>query len=143
MEVRDESKYRGDNNVVTSPFMYRMQQVGTPHTVSRPPLEVLVCITAQVRSVRLLGCHLSPSGNAVNPLSTYGPLPFRLAILSSSASQRCQRERTSGSKDYVTRWINRAARRSSPIRSSSDDGVKTFSTYGQLPFRFEFLRRSI
>ncbi|KAH3814779.1 hypothetical protein DPMN_143290 [Dreissena polymorpha] len=24
MEVRDASKYRGDNNVVTSPSMYRM-----------------------------------------------------------------------------------------------------------------------
>ncbi|KAH3837565.1 hypothetical protein DPMN_110958 [Dreissena polymorpha] len=41
-----------------------------------------------------------------------------------------------------SRWINRA-RRSFPIRPSSDDVVKPLSTNGQLPFRFAILWRSL
>ncbi|KAH3890113.1 hypothetical protein DPMN_014184 [Dreissena polymorpha] len=49
--------------------------------------------------------------------------------------------KTSGSSDYGTLWISRAARRSSPIRPSSDDAVKPLSTYEQLPFCLSSLRR--
>ncbi|KAH3806390.1 hypothetical protein DPMN_134711 [Dreissena polymorpha] len=34
MEVRDASKYRGDNNVVTSPSMYRMSDSGLHQTIA-------------------------------------------------------------------------------------------------------------
>ncbi|KAH3852285.1 hypothetical protein DPMN_094788 [Dreissena polymorpha] len=67
----------------------------------------------KVRHARLLCCHLHcprpSSGDVVKPLSTYGQLPFRLAILPNSGSQRSQQERKSGSRDDGTRLINRAA----------------------------------
>ncbi|KAH3845180.1 hypothetical protein DPMN_087455 [Dreissena polymorpha] len=109
-----------------------------------PPSKSWPVSLPKVRPVRPLHCNLRSfrpsSGDVVKPLSTYGQLPFRLAILPSSGSQRSQRERTSGSKDNVTRLIYRAARRSSPIRPSSDDVVKPLSTYGQLTFRLAILR---
>ncbi|KAH3819256.1 hypothetical protein DPMN_120990 [Dreissena polymorpha] len=70
-----------------------------------------------------LCCSRRSSGDEVKQLSTYEHLPFRLAIFPSSGSQRNQRERTSGSRDDGTRLINRAARRSSHIRPSSEDAV--------------------
>ncbi|KAH3814637.1 hypothetical protein DPMN_143142 [Dreissena polymorpha] len=48
-----------------------------------------------------------------------------------------------GSRDDCTCLINRAARRSSPIRPSSDDEVKPLSTYGQLPFRLAILQENL
>ncbi|KAH3890254.1 hypothetical protein DPMN_014328 [Dreissena polymorpha] len=85
-------------------------------------------------------CSLPSSGDVVKPLTTYGQLSLRLATLPSSESQK---ERTSGTRDDVTRWINRTARRSSPIRPFSDDVVKPLSTYEQLPFRLAILRISL
>ncbi|KAH3876568.1 hypothetical protein DPMN_000414 [Dreissena polymorpha] len=73
-------------------------------------------------------------------MSTYGQLPFRLAILPSSGSQRSQQERTFGSRDEGTCLIYRDARCSSYIRPSSGDVVKPLSSYGQLPFRLAVLR---
>ncbi|KAH3833487.1 hypothetical protein DPMN_106798 [Dreissena polymorpha] len=61
----------------------------------------------------------------LNPLSTYGQLLCRLAILPSSVSRR---ERTSGSRDDGTSWISRAARRSSPyptlLRRCSESSIQ-------------------
>ncbi|KAH3708899.1 hypothetical protein DPMN_068358 [Dreissena polymorpha] len=85
-------------------------------------------------------CSRPYSGDVVKPLSTYGQLPFRLAILASFGSQQSQRERTPSSSDDVTIGIRRAARRSSPIRHFSDDVVKPLSTYGELPFLSAILR---
>ncbi|KAH3775281.1 hypothetical protein DPMN_176682 [Dreissena polymorpha] len=98
----------------------------------------------KVRPTRPLRCQLQCSrpfsGDEVKPLTTYGQLPFRLAILPSSGSQRSEQERTSGSMDDGTRLINRAARGSSHIRPSSGDEVKPHSSFGKLPFRLAILR---
>ncbi|KAH3869421.1 hypothetical protein DPMN_032586 [Dreissena polymorpha] len=99
---------------------------------------------SRVNPVRPLRCHLRCSrffsGDVVKPLSTYVQLPFCLAILPSSGSQGSQRKRTSGSRDDGNRCINKAARRSSPIRPSSDDVLKALSTFEQLPFLLAILR---
>ncbi|KAH3701041.1 hypothetical protein DPMN_076024 [Dreissena polymorpha] len=98
----------------------------------------------KVRPVRPIRCHLHcsrlSSGDVVKPTSTYGQLPFRLAILPSSGSQRSQRKGRSGSRDDGTRLIHRVVRRSSPILPSSDDEVKPLSTYPKLPFLFAICR---
>ncbi|KAH3719245.1 hypothetical protein DPMN_062077 [Dreissena polymorpha] len=71
---------------------------------------------------RPLRCHFRlsrpSSGDVVKPLSTYGQLQFRLVINQSSGSQQTQRKWTSASREDSTCWINRAARRSFPIRPS-------------------------
>ncbi|KAH3708906.1 hypothetical protein DPMN_068365 [Dreissena polymorpha] len=85
-----------------------------------------------VRPARPLRCHhrcsRPSSGDVVKSLSSYGQLPFRLAILPSSVSQQGQQESTSGLRDDGTRLIT-AARRSSHIRPSSDGVVKPLFTY--------------
>ncbi|KAH3859102.1 hypothetical protein DPMN_101749 [Dreissena polymorpha] len=58
----------------------------------------------------------------------------------SSGSQQSKQKRTSGSKNDGTRLINRAARKKSHIRPSSDNVMKRLSTYEQLPLRFVILR---
>ncbi|KAH3823975.1 hypothetical protein DPMN_125800 [Dreissena polymorpha] len=125
-------------------------QNGFPSTLSVLSTAVLKHSHYLYRSTaRSLGLHLCPRsvpsvlyaatsaapcsrlswGYVVKPLSTYGQLPFRLAILLSSWSQRNQRKTTSGSRDEGTQWISKAARRSSTGRPSKDDVVNTLSTY--------------
>ncbi|KAH3724758.1 hypothetical protein DPMN_050582 [Dreissena polymorpha] len=94
---------------------------------------------SKVCPVRPLRCHLRcsrpSSGDVVKPLSSYGN--YR------SGSRRSLLEKASGSRHNGTCWINRAFRKSSPIRHSSDDIVKPLSTYGQLPFRSAIFWRSL
>ncbi|KAH3889404.1 hypothetical protein DPMN_013458 [Dreissena polymorpha] len=52
-------------------------------------------------------CSRPYSDDVVKPLSINEQLPFRLAILTSSASHRNHRERTSDSKNDGARWIGR------------------------------------
>ncbi|KAH3826070.1 hypothetical protein DPMN_127961 [Dreissena polymorpha] len=90
----------------------------------------------------LHGCSRHSSGYVVKQQSTNGQLPFRLAIRSlSSLSPRSKWDRTSGSRDDATRWISRAARRSSPIRPFSDDVVKPLSNYMHYFYAFDSLSK--
>ncbi|KAH3827028.1 hypothetical protein DPMN_128956 [Dreissena polymorpha] len=101
--------------------------MGHFHYLHRPPLEVLVCISATgpPRPSSTLPhpplCSRPSFGDGVKPLFTSEQLPFRLAILLSSRSQLSECEMTTDSRDKGIRWFNRAARISFSIRPSSDD----------------------
>ncbi|KAH3848879.1 hypothetical protein DPMN_091262 [Dreissena polymorpha] len=74
-------------------------------------------------------CSRPYSDDVVKPLSINEQLPFRLAILTSSASHRNHRERHPARRMMVFAGLAENPRRSSPIRPSSDNVVSPLSHY--------------